>query len=102
MHVISSPDVTCQLAAALHPKKVFKGRLAGNMEYGYRNWKHARDALKRHDSCVTHKDAMLSWEQYKQNNANQTSVAHLLDSHREKKIRENRHYIITISHQDSR
>ena len=61
-------------------------------EHGYRNWKHAQDALKRHDSCVTHKDAMLSWEQYKRDNANQTSVAHLLDSHREKKIHENRHY----------
>ena len=66
-------------------------------EHGYRNWKHARDALKRHDSCVTHKDAMLSWEQYKRDNTNQTSVDHLLDSHREKKIRKNRHYIITIS-----
>ena len=40
---------------------------------------------------------MLSWEQYKHSNANQTSVAHLLNTHREKKICENCHYIITIS-----
>ena len=49
-------------------------------ERGYRNWKHAQDALKHHDNCIVHKNAVLSWESYKNGSSSCTLVDHYLDS----------------------
>ena len=65
-------------------------------ELGYRDWKHARDALKCHNKCYVHKTAMLSWNQYLLGRKTGTSVDSLLDTLQEKKKQENRHYLCTI------
>ena len=65
-------------------------------ELGYRDWKHAREALKRHNNCCAHKTAMVSWNQYLLGRKTGTSVDSLLDTLREKRKQENRHYLRTI------
>ena len=65
-------------------------------ELGYRDWKHAREALKRHNNCCAHKTAMLSWNQYLLGRKTGVSVDSLLDTLREKRKQENRQYLRTI------
>ena len=65
--------------------------------FQYRDWKHAREVLKCHNDCYVHKTAMLSWDQYLLGRKTGTSVDSLLDSVREKRKQENRHYLRTIT-----
>lgn len=69
-------------------------------ELGFTDWKYAigkHGVLLSHDKCSVHKNAMLSWEEYKRNAASGTSVANLLISNREQQIRNNRHYIAAVA-----
>ena len=57
---------------------------------GFHDWKHARGkdgVLTYHNTkCTKHKNAMLSWQQYKSTVANSTSVSVQLDRQRLKSI----------------
>ena len=68
---------------------------------GYRNWKNAigkAGVISRHNECQTHRDAMLSWEEYKRNSekTNDTSIEHRLNSARMEAVSRNRHYIVSL------
>ena len=52
--------------------------------------------LKRRNECHIHKGATLSWNRYLLGRKTGTSVDSLLDTVRERKKQENRHYLCTI------
>ena len=63
---------------------------------GYRDWKHATGrggALTKHDTCMTHQEAVSNWCEYKVNLQSGTSVASSLDNARKEQISKNRHYL---------
>ena len=66
---------------------------------GFRNWKHAtgsKGILLSHNNCISHKQAVVAWEQF--NTTSKTgSVAEQLGSHRAEQIKKNRHYIKTVA-----
>lgn len=65
---------------------------------GFRDWKHATGAkgiLVRHNCCLSHKQALVAWQQYKSTSQG-GSVAEQLGSTRAEQIRKNKHYIRTI------
>ena len=63
---------------------------------GFRDWKHATGksgSLSCHDSkCISHKEAILAWNQYKLVTARDASIAVQLDSQRKTVIQNNRKY----------
>ena len=66
---------------------------------GFRDWKHAtgsKGMLLGHNNCISHKQAVVAWEQFKAT-ATAGSVAEQLGSSRAEQIRKNRHYIKTVA-----
>lgn len=67
---------------------------------GFRNWKNAlgkQGTIVCHDTCESHKVAMVSWQDYRRNTELGTTVIDRLDSTHNKLIQENRHYIQTLA-----
>ncbi len=67
---------------------------------GYRDWKHAsgkQGLFEKHSNCHAHKQAMVSWGEYKKNAQKGTTIADRLDSTRSLQIQQNRHYIRTVA-----
>ena len=65
---------------------------------GFRDWKHAtgqKGILANHHNCLSHKQAVVAWEQFRASQ-NHGSVAEQLGSRRAEQITKNRHYIKTI------
>ena len=66
---------------------------------GFRDWKHAtgtKGILATHNQCLSHKQAMVAWEQRKAA-SQRGSVADQLGSIRSEQIKQNRHYIKTVA-----
>ena len=68
----------------------------------FQDWKHATGKcgiLVRHNTCFTHKQAMLSWNDFTKNAKVGMSVANRLDSARKQQIQHKtfRHYLSTIA-----
>ena len=66
---------------------------------GFRDWKHAtgsKGILLSHNNCVSHKQAVIAWEQFRATSKT-GSVAEQLGSNRAEQIKKNRHYIKTIA-----
>ncbi len=62
------------------------------LKKGYRDWKHATGttgALSKHNNSLKHKQSMASWNDFKVNQRQHTSVATLLDSQRKEQISNN-------------
>lgn len=78
-------------AVTSRPEKVFSMN-------GFRDWKHASGAkgsLASHNVCLSHKEAVVAWEQYKSTH-HRGSVAEQLGSVRAELVQKNRHYLKTI------
>ncbi len=92
-------------AAFCFPCRFFHLGSKSRMEHtfisvGYRKWKHATGktgVLENHDRSHLHKLAMLTWQDYKKNVGQGTSIANVLDSARFARIKDNRHYVKVIS-----
>ena len=66
---------------------------------GFHDWKHAtgsKGMLLSHNNCLSHKQAVVAWEQFKATSTT-GSVAEQLGSNRAEQIRKNRHYIKTVA-----
>ena len=66
---------------------------------GFHDWKHAtgsKGMLLSHNNCLSHKQAVVAWEQFKATSTT-GSVAEQLGSNRVEQIRKNRHYIKTVA-----
>ena len=69
------------------------------MSIGYRDWKHASGktgVLEKH-KCLSHKDAMMCWSQYKKNCEQGTTISERLDTAHHALVQNNRHYIATVA-----
>ena len=66
------------------------------IKVGYRDWKHATGNASMHHNSQTHKQAMVSWKEYKQNVERGTTIENRLDSARMTVINENRHYMTVL------
>lgn len=67
---------------------------------GFKDWKHAtgkHGILACHANCYSHKQAVVSWNQYKLNLKQGTLISEQLSSARADQIGENRHYIKTVA-----
>ena len=66
---------------------------------GFRNWKHATGktgSLSVHDTCSSHRHAMVAWDCFKAT-ANSGTIGDQLGNARADQVRRNRHYIRTIA-----
>lgn len=92
-------------AAFCYPCRLFKSAGSSQSEdaftkTGFRNWKHAMGStgiISIHAKCTTHRQAMACWNEYSINTKEHTTVAHRLDSARQKVVETNRHYIKTAA-----
>ncbi|XP_065917551.1 zinc finger MYM-type protein 1-like [Dysidea avara] len=67
---------------------------------GFKDWKHAtgkKGALVGHSNSLSHKEAMVAWEQYKINSKRGTLLPNQVDNSWDVVIQENKHYIKTIA-----
>ena len=67
---------------------------------GFKNWKHATGksgSLAVHDTCSSHRQAVVAWDMYNVTAKSGVTVADQLGSARAEKVRNNRHYIKTIA-----
>ena len=66
---------------------------------GFRNWKHATGktgSLSVHDTCSSHRHAMVAWDCFKAT-ANSGTIGDQLGNARADQVRRNRHYIKIIA-----
>ena len=93
-------------AAFCYPCRLFKcGNGEGRAEEaftrcGFRNWKNAigkTGIISRHGICNSHKQSMVSWNDYTTNVRRQSTIEHRIDSAHQQLITENRHYIFTLA-----
>ena len=93
-------------AAFCYPCRLFKyGTGEGRAEEaftrcGFRNWKNAigkTGIISRHGICNSHKQSMVSWNDYTTNVRRQSTIEHRIDSAHQQLITENRHYIFTLA-----
>ena len=69
------------------------------MTCGFRHWKNATGKggkLERHNISEKHQQAMLTWSDYKINQASHTYIASTLNTEGQEQIRKNRHYLKTV------
>ena len=67
---------------------------------GFRDWKHATGKsgiLSCHNNCLSHKQAIVAWSQYRLNVLQGTTISERLGSIRAQQIDSNRHYLKTIT-----
>ena len=67
---------------------------------GFHDWKHATGKvgmLEKYNNCHAHKQAMITWCDFKKNVARKATIADQIDSQRNIRIQENRHYIKTVA-----
>ena len=67
---------------------------------GFRDWKHAtgeRGSLNEHRRSATHKESVVTWEQFKLNVQHGTTIGQRLDNLGRKIVKENRHYVKTLA-----
>ena len=76
-------------ASTSRPEKTFS-------KTGFRDWKHATGAKGILTSCLSHKEAVVAWEQF-QSTQQRGSVAELLGNVRAEQIQRKKHYIKTIA-----
>lgn len=91
-------------AAFCYPCRLFPAAYGRTEESftktGFCDWKHAtgkKGILVCHDTCYSHKKAMLSWSDFKVNAKKGTSIDNLLASDRRRQIEQNRHYLQTLT-----
>ena len=66
---------------------------------GFRDWKHAtgqKGILVSHNNSLSHKQAVVAWEQFKATQ-DQGSIVDQLGTNRAQQISKNKHYITTIA-----
>lgn len=67
---------------------------------GFKDWKHATGKsgiLVCHDNCHAHKQAVIAWNQYTLNSRMGTSISERLGSARTEQVKQNRHYLKTVT-----
>ena len=95
--LLTATPVACLLntlsTCTSRPEKVFTTT-------GFRDWKHATGSkgmlILSHTNCISHKQAVIAWEQFKAT-ATAGSVAEQLGSGGAEQIRKNRHYIKSVT-----
>ena len=66
---------------------------------GFRDWKHAtgkKGSLAVHDTCSSHRQAVVAWDMYIKTANTGLTVADQLGNQRAELVRKNRHYIKSI------
>lgn len=57
---------------------------------GYKNWKHATAAFKKHDASAAHKFAMEAWAEFKLATTDGSRLGNMIDAGHSKIVQENR------------
>ena len=67
---------------------------------GFRDWKHAtgkKGVLSQHNTCSSHKTAVIAWEQYRLNQTRGSHIHQRVKHVSRQVIEGNRHYIKSIA-----
>ncbi len=67
---------------------------------GFHDWKHAlgkKGSLQKHDTCTSHREAMVSWKAFTQMKSFKSSVVDMMGSARAQHVARKVHYMKTIA-----
>ncbi len=92
-------------AAYCYPCRLFRvsGSVKSDVAFthnGFHDWKHAlgkKGSLQKHDTCVSHREAIVSWNVFIRMKGSNSSVADMIGSARAQHGARNVHYMKTIA-----